>query len=110
MSRGLRSDSNLSHLDKVLDDPEHGILVASKHLGKFIGNKGLIITTSNDQTITKDFWRGYLSVKHQRLKRLSRLYLEGMNDETAKHLAEVMHDMNIRPYRIFFNGVDVNAA
>lgn len=110
MSRGLRSDSDLSHLDMMLDDPQHGILVASKHLGKFIGNKGLIITCHKEQTVTKDFWRGYLSVKHQRLKRLSNLYLVNLNDDTAKSLAEVMHDMNIKPYRIYFDGVDVDAA
>lgn len=108
-TKGPTSFSDLSELDLELDDREHGQEIGCAHLGKFIGNKGLVIASHRYQYITEDFWRGYLSVKQQRLKKLSALYLTDLNEESALTLAKVMHDLNIKPRKIYFDGVEVNA-
>ncbi|QNI21144.1 hypothetical protein [Vibrio phage vB_pir03] len=108
-TKGPTSFSDLSELELELNDREYGQEIAYAHLGKFIGNRGLVIASHRHQFITEDFWRGYLSVKQERLKELSALYLTDLNEESALSLAKVMHDLNIKPRKVYFDGVDVNA-
>ncbi|CAH0448130.1 hypothetical protein SM033_00306 [Vibrio phage vB_VpaM_sm033] len=109
MAKGPTSFSDLSTLGELLHCPDMGRDVATAHLGKFIGNKGLVIACDENQLVTKDFWRAYLSVKHERLKAVTKLQLVGLNEETALNLALVMHDMRIKPRNIIFDGESCNA-
>lgn len=109
MAKGLTSFSDLSVFDDYLSDPDHGREIAFAHMSKFIGNGGLIIACREDQTVTKEFWRGYLSVKQERLKAIRKLELVDLSEDSALNLATVMHDLRIKPRTVLFNGEDCNA-
>jgi hypothetical protein len=109
MRKGTMSFSDLTPFTGSRMDSKLGREIATAHMSKFIGNGGLIIAVDREQHITQDFWRGYLSFKQERLKQLRKLELHGFNEETAKNLALVMHDMRIKPHSVFFDGEDVNA-
>lgn len=101
------SFSDLTELDHDSLTKEHGLHLAQAHFSKFIGSKGLVIAARTDQEFTTCFWKGYLSYKSVRLKRLSKLELNGLNEDSAMNLAKVMHDLDIQPRVVLFDGKNV---
>lgn len=102
------SFSDLTELDHDSLTREHGLQQSQIHFSKFIGKKGLVIAARTDQEFSESFWKGYLSHKSIRLKRLPVLELNGLSENSALHLAKVMHDLDIKPRKILFDGKDVD--
>lgn len=83
-----------------------GMEVSALHYAKFVGGKGVIINSNTNQSISKEFWRGYFSGKSVRFQQLKLLELNNFSQISLTNLALVMHDLSIRPKKIEIDGID----
>lgn len=101
--------SDLTYLDYDSNDEELGLQIAQGHFSKFISGKGMAIEVLPAQTFGYLFWKGYLSFKIERIKKISQLELSGFSEDNALNLALAMHDLAVVPRKVLFDGKDVEA-
>jgi len=108
MSKPLRLTVDLSqHHNELHSSLEDPLVIQAMFDIKFIPNIIEIIATV-DHTIDYSYWKALLEGRANRLARIKKLILVGLNDHSAQSLALVLHDLRITPTDIFFDGECLN--
>lgn len=107
MEKNLTSFSDLSTEATCLDNYDNGLSLAKVHLNRSIEYGNLVIACNPGQKISQDFWRGYLSFSKRRFRKLNKLDLVDLNEDSALNLALVLSDFKIQPRQVFWNGDSV---